>query len=49
VAKVDKLRIRLRQAYGVTDCADVAGQNCRGSRVGCFVIDAGGTPATTEK
>ena len=21
---------------------------CRGSRVGCFVIDAGGTPAITE-
>ena len=22
--------------------------NCRGSRVGCFVMDAGGTPAATE-
>src|ERR1700748_1165784 len=27
--------------------ADVTDKDCRGSRVGCFVIDACGTPATT--
>jgi hypothetical protein len=31
-----------------TDHADITDQDCRGSYVGCFVMDAGGTPAATE-
>ena len=35
------------KSYG-GQAADVTDQDCRGSRVGCFVMDAGGTPAATE-
>jgi len=35
------------KSYG-GQAADLTDQDCRGSRVGCFVMDAGGAPAVTE-
>ena len=35
------------KSYG-GQATDLTDQDCRGSRVGCFVIDADGTPVTTE-
>jgi hypothetical protein len=45
---LDPLRGRFGNFADTTDHADVTDYQCSGSRIGCFVIDAGGMPATTE-